>query len=107
MEVKEFVNKLKTTKPTTKDTGFFGVEVRTNKEHTRYTLHREERCSKCGSEKGNSVTVELFKPTKLTIFEAEMLFSVYCLGRKPHDYANYHKCVAGREFIENIKSIEN
>lgn len=43
-------------------------------------------------------------PEHLTIFEAGLLYCT-CKGIKPYDYAQYHKCEAGKRFIESIESI--
>lgn len=52
------------------------------------------------------VIVNFKEPQKrLSIFEAEALYKIFALGRIPHDYAKYHECVAGRKFIENVKSV--
>jgi hypothetical protein len=68
-------------------------------------LSTKEKCSKCGHEKKTEVIAWFKKPVRLTIFEAEMLFAVFGLGRRPLDYANYHKCPAGKEFVESIDDI--
>jgi len=34
-----------------------------------------------------------------------LLYSLFAEKRLIRDYANYHKCVAGKEFIENIKEV--
>lgn len=106
MKMEEFIEKIRTTKFTPTQTGFFDTKVKTNKEHTIQTIYTEKICSKCKRPISNSVTVEFFKPHQLTVFEADLLYVVYCLNKKPADYASYHKCVAGKEFIENIKSIK-
>ena len=40
-----------------------------------------------------------------TIFESSMLYLVFIKKQIPYDYASYHKCIAGKRFIENIKEI--
>ncbi len=45
------------------------------------------------------------KACSLSIFQAEMLFAIWHLRKIPRDYGNYHKCKAGKEFIENIKKL--
>jgi len=107
MILENFIKKLKTAKLTQKRTGYFDVNVKTNSEHTRVTIYKDEACDKCNSVSSKNVIVEFFNPHQLTIFEAEMLYSVYCLNRKPYDYDNFHKSIAGKEFIENIKVVEH
>jgi len=63
-------------------------------------------CSKCGSSVRSSVIVDFFKPIEnLTIFEAQLLYSLFVLNKIPYDYAQFHKSQAGKEFIENIKNV--
>ena len=63
-------------------------------------------CRCCRRSLGKKVVVE-FKnaPHHFSIFQSYLLFCLFGLDRKPYDYANYHNCVAGREFIQNIKDI--
>lgn len=46
------------------------------------------------------------QPEHLTIFEAQLLYCLFALNRKPSDYAGYHNCQAGKEFIENIREVQ-
>lgn len=77
-------------------TGFADLKVITNKEHTNLKIVNRNKVG---------VRVLFHEPQKLTIFEAELLYDLYFLNRRPPDYANYHKCKAGKKFIANIKSI--
>jgi hypothetical protein len=52
-----------------------------------------------------SITVSFKEPHHMTIFEAELLFAVFYLKKKPVDFSSYHKCIAGKRFIENIEEI--
>lgn len=106
MKIEDFISKLKECKFTPTHTGFFHVKLITNKEHTKQKIYNIEECSKCKRTTERGLTVEFFKPVHLTIFEAEMLYAIFCLNKKPMDYASFHKCIHGKEFIENIKSIE-
>jgi hypothetical protein len=51
------------------------------------------------------IKVNLKEPKEhLTIFEVALLYNI-TKQKLPIDYANYHKCQAGKEFIDNIESI--
>lgn len=69
----------------------------------------EETCSKCGqsmTNSGKTVIVKLHKPIEhFSIFEAELLYELYAENKRPYDYAGFHKCPAGREFIGNIAEV--
>lgn len=106
MKMEEFTAKLGKTKHSSKYTGFSKNKVQTNHEHTRYIISSFEKCKSCQGEDLRSLTVEFSKHHQMTIFEADMLFMVFIENKRPADYANFHKCPAGIEFIENIKSIK-
>ena len=107
MQIEKFVKKLKECKRIQTQTGFFKVKVKVNKERTEAYIYNREVCSKCKRIEEKGVRVDFNKPQEnLSIFQVEMLYSLYCLNKKPLDYASYHKCQAGKEFIENIKKIE-
>lgn len=53
---------------------------------------------------GQGVKVTFKEPRRLTIFEAGLLYSII-KGKKPRDYAEYHKCIAGQKFFDSIKEI--
>lgn len=105
MEMKDFLEKLKACKLTTKYTSFFGVKVSSSISGLNKKIYTNTPCKTCGRDSLIEVVVEFHKPLRLTVFQAEMLYAVFALSRKPADYASYHKCQAGKEFIENIKSI--
>jgi len=73
---------------------------------TEIYLYRAER------QKGEHYKEEMHKGVKvlfnncqegLTIFQAGFLFYLFAVNKKVYDYAEYHKCKAGQEFITNIK----
>ena len=107
MQIEKFVKKLKECKRSQTQTGFFKVKVRVSKERTEAYIYSIDVCSKCKREEEKGVRVDFNEPQEnLSIFQVEMLYSLYCLNKKPFDYASYHKCKAGIKFIENIKKIE-
>lgn len=106
MNYDKFVSIIKNLKYSTKHTGYSGIKVRTNREHTKQTVYTKLKCKTCGTNVTQNVTVYFKKPEQLTIFTADLLYFLFILKRKPMDYANYHKCIAGKEFIENIEKVE-
>lgn len=110
MDVKEFKKAVHAAKGAPYKTGSPSIpnkKARVNHEHTIYTFIHGGKCSQCGHEDYDFLTVEFYKPHRVTIFEAGLLFMVFAQNRRPIDYASYHDCPAGREFIENIKSIQH
>jgi len=106
MEIEEFKRALSKTKSTANYTSFIDVKVKTNEEHTKQIIYTERVCSKCNRTLDKKVMVDFIKPHHLTIFEASLLYNMYVLKKKPYDYANFHECIAGKEFIENIKVVK-
>jgi len=105
MEIEHFLNYKKQAKKDTKMTAFYKVKVAGNSDRTIQTLFREEICKTCKNKNKQSIMVFFKESQRLTIFQAEMLFAVFALNRIPIDYANYHKCEAGKKFIQNIDKI--
>ena len=107
MKVEEFAEQVKKARLSTKITGQIGVKVSTTPTKLVWWIYKEDACRYCHRKSERRIMVEFNSPQEhLTIFEAEMLYSVFGEGRKPRDYAGYHKCEAGRKFVENIKEIE-
>lgn len=105
MKIEEFIEKIRQCKPASIYTGYLGVKVKSNKEKTAKVLYMKTKCQGCGKTNVKSIHVLFNEPQNLTIFQADLLFMVYSMGKSPRDYANYHKCIAGKRFIENIKEI--
>jgi hypothetical protein len=53
---------------------------------------------------GEGVIVIFKNPKHITQFEAVLLYSFFT-GKRPRDYADYHKCIAGKKFFDTIDSI--
>jgi len=105
MKEEDFVLKLKDLKKGTyKDTRDLKVIKYSNRHFKIYK--NKIICSKCKTSINQELEVK-FKIGKeyLTMFEGYMLFMVFVLGKKPEDYASYHKCIAGKRFIEDIEEI--
>jgi len=108
MKIEEWKALIKGAK-TAKETGFNGLNLKImrGKGGQGYIILNYQKCDCCGQIILKAVKIEFYKAIEhLTIFEAELLYLLFCEGAKPRDYANYHKCEAGREFILNIKNIE-
>lgn len=100
-----FMDKLRKSKPCGIPTGYTNVKVRRTDSHLTKIIFSEDVCNCCKRQLHEKRLIVKFKTDKkLTIFEADMLWMVLVEGKLPRDYVNYHKCVAGREFIENIDS---
>ena len=70
-------------------------------------LWLDKRCVRCGNECNTArLYIQFKQPQKLTVFEAQLIYSLFVLKRRPYDYAQYHKCEAGKKFIENIENYE-
>lgn len=105
MIIDKFLEQLKKCKYSTKETGTIKAKLITDDSGTLHKLYKEKSCNGCGIKSGKYVYVSFHNPTRLTIFQAGMLYSIFVLGKRPTDYAKYHECSAGIEFIENIKDI--
>lgn len=112
MEIQQFINRVKACQK--KDSYSIAKNLKVYRYSDAEIEIREEKeqkiCSKCGndlSKNPRSIKV-LFNNSNenLTIFQVEILFDIFVYNRIPLDYANYHKCEAGRKFIENIKEIK-
>ena len=100
-----FMDKLKKSQYSSILTGYTNIKVRRTENPLVKILYSEEKCTCCKRQLHEKQLIVKFKTEKrLTIFEADMLWMVLAEGKKPKDYADYHKCIAGREFIENIDS---
>jgi len=107
MEIEDFLNHVRACTGYTSATGHKDINVWTNPEHTKKTIASSCKCDKCSSKTEKSIVVKFKEAvTSLKIFQAEMLYAIFVMKKKPHDYSQYHKCVAGKRFIENIESIE-
>lgn len=66
------------------------------------------KCKTCGhcTTKPRTLSITFYKPIEsLTIFEVEMISQLYFHNKRVGDYAQWHKCIAGKEFIKNIDTI--
>lgn len=82
------------------------LKIKTDKKHLDWVLSKTTTCNKCNHEKTKILYVTFKQPQEhLTIFEAGLLWSLFVDKRRMIDYANYHKCIAGKRFIKNIKKV--
>jgi len=113
MNPKEFESRLRKCKASQYVTGEENISVSVNPERTIFMLskkHEERICKCCGSDltafENRTLIVEFKEKQKhLTIFEAGMLYAVFFKNQRPRDYAKYHVCPAGTEFIKNIREV--
>lgn len=103
MELEEWKNRLKMAKRTSNTTA--NLDVKVKKLGFVYFIYRNFTCKACKKKVESAVRVEFKKKQTLTIFQANLLFSLFVNNKIPYDYANYHNCIAGKGFIENIKEI--
>jgi len=112
MKIEEFIKKLRECKKSAVYTGTSKFKLKVKRISDGVTIYEESNkiCRYCGTDLSKTlkgVEVLFFKEQKpLSIFQAYLLYMVYVLNKIPSDYANYHKCIAGKEFIENIKQIK-
>jgi len=120
MQIEEFQKRLKECKKSQLMTGSLGLEVvhylDTNiweiSEKQKSIPERDKVVLKKYNIHFNQESINplriLFKDPidSFTIFESQMLYLVFIRKQIPYDYANYHKCIAGKRFIENIKEIK-
>ena len=82
---------------TFKQTGILGLsKPKVNPEHTMWIISDEH---------GEGVKVIFNEPKNLTIFEHDLLYCLFFFKKKPRDYANYHKCIAGQKFFDSIEKV--
>jgi len=106
MDIQEFKKFKAGMKPFNSISASDGYKVKFDKDRLSCILIRKEKCSKCGKLEGMVITVSFNeKQERLTIFQAEMIISMWGMGRTPYQYGNYHSCPAGKQFIENIKEV--
>lgn len=108
MRYEDFVEKIKGAKKVQKQTGTMATELNLygGKNNPVKTITREYTCPTCKHCNKEKVYVQLKRPQPLTIFQVAMLFMVYYQNKLPADYAYYHRCEAGRKFIDNILEIK-
>lgn len=106
MMLNQFLETVRKAKRSQICTGFFNVHLKGNSDHTLVTIYKKEVCPRCHSELNHEITVGFSQPVNLSIFQAELLYALFVLNKRPADYANYHKCLAGQRFIESIVWLE-
>ena len=109
MQMTEFVEKLKGTYSSSGNS--FIYNCKSNKERTIQEIIcvGKSRLPKQFTKTDilNQVLVIFKKSCALTVFQVNTLFEIWVRGMTPMDYAAYHKCQAGIEFIDNIYFIRS
>lgn len=106
---KEILKKCKKADSTSSDNYSVGYD----KENNVYILELKNKkickcCKRVLSESSNGEMIIQFKENKdgLTIFEANMLYSVFSSGKIPRDFGGFLESPYGKSFIENINSVK-
>ena len=108
MNREKFLEFVKKAKPSNSQTGYdFDLKVVSSNGGLTKELSSEKKCGCCGNSLTKKTLIVNFKKEDgLKIFQAEVLFLLFIEGKIPRDYCKYHDCIAGKEFIENISSVE-
>lgn len=112
MKVEYFKSLLNQCKHSLRRVGHLNLKCKTWDNHKAWFIvsSEEQKCKTCGHiTQSNSEGVYLyFKKPKdyLTIFEADLIYMMFVLKIIPLDYAGWHECQSGKDFIENIDSIQ-
>ena len=102
MKIEEWTKRLKECKASTYYANIPDLKVKYSRDKTFCEISLSEVCRLCKHDNSKTVFVQFFKPHQLTIFEAGLLYMVFAQNKRPADYANYHNCISGKEFVENI-----
>ena len=54
---------------------------------------------------GQEITIIFKEGHKMSVLEAGLLFMLFAENKRPSDYGDYHSCIAGKRFIENIEKV--
>jgi len=104
MEIEKFLSFVRNAKRTNILSGYSNFKV-WRKENV-YEILNKQVCKSCGSVRKERLFISFKKLQSLTIFQCDLLFYLFVRNQLIRDYANYHKCEAGKKFIENIERIE-
>ena len=111
MKLSNFEKIIKSCKKTNTHTGTTAtkLKVMVNPERTHYRMVATQNCGsklRKNLTLTSSVVVELKEPiAHLTVFQVATLYMVMAEQKLPVDYANYHKTIAGKRFINNIRAL--
>jgi len=109
MKIDDWKKVLKDCKFSTEHTGSKGLRAISNSSNTEFRFYAEEEVKIFGKGRKFKQEIKVYfnkAQKRLTIFEAELLFFVFIMKKKPYDYAKYHECITGKRFIENINRVE-
>ena len=103
MKITEFVELVKKAKK-----GSFNTKPKLTRciDTNIYSIREVCECTKCNSHSETGIKVIFKSQVQMSIFQVAMLYALFHDNKLLSDYAQYHKCKAGQEFIENIVSIE-
>jgi hypothetical protein len=111
MKIETFITLLKHCKQSSYTTIHYPLKVVTWENHKVWKICNKsnEVCKTCGHEESGEKGVYLYlkQPIEhLTIFTTGLFYMMLIRKQKPYDYARWHECIAGKEFIENIENIQ-
>jgi hypothetical protein len=112
MNIEHFISLLKECKQSLKNTGNLNILCKTWDRKKAWLIHlmEDKKCKTCGHTthaETDGVYLYFKEPKEhLTIFEAHLMYMMFKQKLKPYDYAGWHECIAGKNFIENIDSIQ-
>jgi len=106
MNIKKFIAILNDVKQYSLYLNQHNIRVSTNKEHTKQYIHADYICKCCNTRIKKGVHVIFYSPHQLTIFEGNLLYNLFVENKKTVSYSNYCKCIAGQEFIANVKEVQ-
>ena len=116
MKIQEWIRIMQSCKKSNDYTGGLDLKIRVNLEHTYFKLSVKpkieiDKCPYCHTDlkktEVNPLIIEFYKEQEhLSIFQAELLYNMFKINKIPIDYAKYHTCPAGKEFIANIKELK-
>lgn len=112
MKIEDFLKKLKQCKKSY-SYGYDNFKVFKDSEKNIFQIYLEPKkkiCPCCKTdltkEGKKIITIKFnYKQEHLTVFQSNLFYFLYILNEIPADYAQYHKCIAGKKFIENIKEV--
>jgi len=107
MDYAKFIELVRHAKPSQVYTGSasYKLKVTTNKDHTLQKIYKKSYCKHCNVTGIKEIMIQFKEPQRLSIFQACLIYMLFIENKKPMDYASYHKCVAGKRFIDNIQEV--
>lgn len=97
MELEKFLSYVKKAK-ITKISGSRNLTVFVSEDKKLYEIRDNNNISK-------GLQIRFTRPHRFTIFESELLMFLFIENKLVADYARFHKCKSGQEFISCIDKV--